>query len=59
VNTLAIFLAMGGYARFVWPAYGLAAAVLLGMIVWTLGSYRRRQKELAQLQRETPEPRRR
>ena len=59
MSTLAIFLAMGGYARFVWPAYGLAAAVLLGMIVWTLGSYRRRQKELAQLQRETPEPRRR
>jgi heme exporter protein D len=59
VNTLATFLAMGGYARFVWPAYGLAAAVLLGMTVWTLGSYRRRQKELAQLQREAPEPRRR
>ena len=50
---------MGGYARFVWPAYGLAAAVLLGLLVWTLGSYRRRQKELAQLQRKGPEPRRR
>jgi heme exporter protein D len=59
VSTLATFLAMGGYARFVWPAYGLAAAVLLGMIVWTLGSYRRRQKELAQLLHEAPEPRRR
>jgi heme exporter protein D len=59
VSTLATFLAMGGYARFVWPAYGLAAAMLLGMIVWTLGSYRRRQKELAQLLHEAPEPRRR
>jgi heme exporter protein D len=59
VSTLSTFLAMGGYARFVWPAYGLAAVVLLGLVAWTLGSYRRRQKELAQLQRETPEPRRR
>jgi heme exporter protein CcmD len=23
------FLAMGGYAQFVWPAFGLAAAVLV------------------------------
>jgi heme exporter protein D len=23
------FLAMGGYARYVWPAYGLTAVVLL------------------------------
>jgi heme exporter protein D len=59
VSALSTFLAMGGYARFVWPAYGLAALVLIGLVVWTLGSYRRRQKELALLQREAPEPRRR
>ena len=59
VSSLSTFLAMGGYARFVWPAYGLAAAVLLGLLVWTLGSYHRRQQELARLQREAPEPRRR
>ena len=59
MSTLSTFLAMGGYARFVWPAYGLAAFVLLGLVAWTLGSYRRRQRELAELQHETPEPRRR
>ena len=32
------FLAMGGYAGFVWPAFGLAAAVLVAL--W-LGSHRR------------------
>jgi heme exporter protein D len=30
---VAEFLAMGGYALYVWPAYGLAAVVLLGMVV--------------------------
>ena len=28
------FLAMGGYARYVWPAYGLAALVV-GWNVWS------------------------
>lgn len=31
------FWAMGGYARFVWPCYGLVALVL----VWNLWSARR------------------
>jgi heme exporter protein D len=31
------FLQMGGYARFVWPAYGLAFAVL----AWNVWSARR------------------
>ncbi len=26
------FLAMGGYARFIWPAYGIAFSVLFGNI---------------------------
>lgn len=32
------FFAMGGYAAFVWPAYGIAAAVLIG---FALLSWRR------------------
>lgn len=28
------FLAMGGYARYVWPAYALTLAVVIGNIVW-------------------------
>ena len=33
------FWAMGGYARFVWPAYGLAALVF----AWNIWSARRLQ----------------
>ena len=40
------FFAMGGYARFVWPAYAVTALVLLGLLAWTLGSYRRVKREL-------------
>jgi heme exporter protein CcmD len=35
------FLAMGGYAKFVWPAYGLTAAVLL----WNWWAARRTESE--------------
>jgi len=48
---LAGFLAMGGYAAYVWPAYGLAAIVLAGMLAWSLGAYRRCRRELERLQR--------
>ena len=41
------FLAMGGYARFVWPAFGLALIVLGGLVIESLVTYRRRQRELA------------
>ncbi|MGO9785298.1 MAG: heme exporter protein CcmD [Stellaceae bacterium] len=51
------FFDMGGYARFVWPAYAVAALVLLGLLVWTLSSYRRVQRELSI--REEKGPRRR
>lgn len=45
------FLAMGGYARFVWPAYGIAFAVLAWMLFDSVGAYRRSQRELASLER--------
>ena len=53
------FLAMGGYAAFVWPAYGLAAIVLGGFTLQSLSAYRRRQRELEILQRERPDEKRR
>ncbi len=28
------FLTMGGYAAFVWPAWGLSAAALAGLVVF-------------------------
>ena len=52
MEALRQFLAMGGYAVFVWPAYGVAAAVLLWMLIDSLGSYRRNARELAALERE-------
>ena len=51
---LTSFLAMGGYAGYVWPAYGLTLLVLAGLLVWSLAAYRRRQRELARLQRDAP-----
>ena len=53
-RSLADFLAMGGYAAYVWPAYGLTAAVLGGLLAWCFGDYRRRQRELERLQRDRP-----
>ena len=43
------FLAMGGYAGFVWPAYGIATVVLGGILVASLRSLRRRERLLAEL----------
>lgn len=41
------FLAMGGYARFVWPAFGLAFFVLGGLLIESLVTYKKRQRDLA------------
>lgn len=32
---MAEFLEMGGYARYVWPAYGAFALILAGLAIWT------------------------
>jgi heme exporter protein D len=40
------FLYMGGYAAYVWSAYGLTAAVLIGMIAHSLLWHRRLLKDL-------------
>lgn len=52
MDGLAKFLAMGGYAAYVWPALGLAAAILIGLLVASLASARRREAELARLEAE-------
>jgi heme exporter protein CcmD len=48
--TLPKFLAMGGYAAFVWPAY--AAAVSIMTVLWwtSMSSYRRHRRTLETLQ---------
>jgi len=46
---LSTWLAMGGYAIFVWPAYGIAAAALGLLAIGTLRRYRMAQRRLAQM----------
>jgi heme exporter protein D len=58
VSALDAFLAMGGYAVFVWPAYAAALIVCGGLTAWSLAGYRRAQRELERLQRTAPGARR-
>jgi heme exporter protein D len=45
-NSLAEFFAMGGYAGFIWPAYGIAALVLIGLLVVSLHQLRQARETL-------------
>ena len=47
---MAEFLDMGGYAAFVWPAFGLTFLVMAIMVVTTLRGLRANQRELARLE---------
>ena len=49
---------MGGYAAFVWPAFGVTAVVMIGLLVASIRDVRAREAELAALQG-GPEGRRR
>ncbi len=48
--SLESFFAMGGYYAFVWPAYGLAAVVLGGLLAVSLRALRARQVEVDRLE---------
>jgi heme exporter protein D len=43
------FFAMGGYAAYVWPAYGIAALVLIALLVASWRGARRRVAEVERL----------
>ena len=45
-DSVTTFLEMGGYARYVWPAYGLAAVILIGLLVVSLQGTRARETAL-------------
>ena len=45
-NSLAEFFAMGGYAGFIWPAYGISALVLVGLLVVSLHQLRQARETL-------------
>ncbi|MDR3516401.1 MAG: heme exporter protein CcmD [Azospirillaceae bacterium] len=51
------FLEMGGYAAFVWPAYGIVIVVLAGLLLVSLHRLRRNDAILTGL--EAAHPRRR
>jgi heme exporter protein D len=44
------FLAMGGYAAYVWTAYGAAVVVLVGLTVATLARRRSSRRNLEALE---------
>jgi heme exporter protein D len=49
MGNLDAFLAMGGYAAFVWSAYGLAFAVLSGLTLHSWWRYRESTAALEEL----------
>ena len=52
IDDVSHYLAMGGYAAFVWPAYGVALAVLGGLAWYSWRRYRTSADALDKLQRE-------
>lgn len=47
---MSAFLAMDGYAGFVWSSYGLTVIGSVGLIVWAVGARRAAAARLARLQ---------
>ena len=50
MDRIETYLAMGGYAADVWPALAVAAVVLIGQLVLTLRTLRRREAAEAELE---------
>ncbi len=50
MSTLSEFLHMGGYAAFIWPAFGLAAVVMIGFAAQSRRALRADQRTLDLLQ---------
>jgi len=47
---MAEFFNMGGYAAYVWPVYGLAALVVVGVIWQSLADYHAQLKLVSELE---------
>jgi heme exporter protein D len=45
---------MGGYAAYVWPAFAITAIVMIGLLIETLHTLQRRERELAELESARP-----
>jgi heme exporter protein D len=50
------FLAMGGYARFVWPSYALTFLVVLLNVYWARRALSRAREEARRRLATAPEP---
>jgi heme exporter protein D len=50
MDSLAAFLEMGGYARFVWPSFAVTFFVLAGLLIESMHSLRVKRQQLAALQ---------
>ena len=48
------FLAMGGYAAYVWPAFGTTFAVVIGLAVLSWRRLKRAEARLALLEQSRP-----
>lgn len=47
---ISAFLEMGGYGAFVWPAYGVTAAVMIGIALWAWRAQRAARARVARLE---------
>ncbi|PKQ05146.1 MAG: heme exporter protein CcmD [Alphaproteobacteria bacterium HGW-Alphaproteobacteria-12] len=47
---MAAFFHMGGYAAFIWPAYGLAFAVIAGLVWQSIADYRAQARLVEKLE---------
>ena len=50
MNGLHEFLYMGGYAAYVWPSYGLATLVFIGVVWQSLADYRAQKRQVERLE---------
>lgn len=42
---------MGAYGAYIWPAYGVSAAAIIGATVWSVAGWRRAKAKLAALEK--------
>ena len=47
------FFEMGGYAAYVWPAFGVGAVVMIGLLLFSIRRLRLREAELKRLETAT------
>lgn len=54
MEQIASILHLGGYGLYVWPAYGVAAVVLIGLLWHSRATLRANERTLVGLQASTP-----